>query len=463
MVATLEAVAEGDYSQRLDVGGKDEIGRLAVAVNAATDAVGRAVHEVKDAAERARRIQAEKAEEGRRLAEEERRREVEEAEQQRLRMDKERRRLEAEAENERRQAEAERAAAEATRCRVDQLLEVVVAAVEGDLTRQVAVEGDEPIDELAAGIRRMLADFSGVIGQVTDSAAQVHEGSRLITGSSHNLAQGAQAQNSSIEEMSASIEQLTRSIEAVKQSAGEADHVARRTDVLAEEGGVAVQKSIEAMGLIKSSSAQIGEIIQVISEIAGQTNLLALNAAIEAARAGEHGMGFAVVADEVRKLAERSNQAAGEISTLIRESSHRVEEGAQLSEQTGESLKKILAGVEATAGKIGEIAAVTAEQATNAREMSASIQSVADMTEQTAADSEEMASGSEELGAQAAALRKLVGRFKTESGGAEPEPVKESSAALLTLTHSMRKGDQREPGLSGLSLVGLGHSQCKHQ
>ena len=124
-------------------------------------------------------------------------------------------------------------------------------------------------------------------------------------------------------------------MQSVKDNAHEADKVAKETSKLAEQGGAAVQKSIEAMDLIRNSSTQIGEIIQVIAEIASQTNLLALNAAIEAARAGEHGMGFAVVADEVRKLAERSNQAAGKITSLIKESTQQVEKGAQLSRRDG--------------------------------------------------------------------------------------------------------------------------------
>jgi methyl-accepting chemotaxis protein len=93
-----------------------------------------------------------------------------------------------------------------------------------------------------------------------------------------------------------------------------ANNVATSASKLAEVGGSAMQKANEAMEQIRSSSTQIGEIIAVISEIASQTNLLALNAAIEAACAGEHGLGFAVVVDEVRKLAQRSNEAAGEIT-----------------------------------------------------------------------------------------------------------------------------------------------------
>ncbi|NOY30178.1 MAG: PAS domain-containing protein [Planctomycetes bacterium] len=298
------------------------------------------------------------------------------------------------------------------RRKVDELLMVVNAAAGGDLTKEVTVTGDDAVGELAGGLAKMIADLREIIGQVVEGAAQFTEGSRVIAESAQTLAHGSQTQSASVEEMSASIEELTRSIEAVKDNASEANTVAKETSELAEEGGSAVQKSVEAMDLIKTSSEQISEIIQVISEIASQTNLLALNAAIEAARAGEHGLGFAVVADEVRKLAERSSEAAKEISSLIKESTQRVEDGATLSEQTGAALEKIIQGVEGTANKIAEIADATVEQAANATEVANAIQSISAVTEESAAGSEELASSSEELGAQAAGMSELVSKFK---------------------------------------------------
>jgi methyl-accepting chemotaxis protein len=315
-------------------------------------------------------------------------------------------------ERERLLQEQQQAAREELEGKVNSLMQVVTAAAEGDLTMDSDVHGDDDMGRLAAGMRRMLGDLRDIIGQVVDAANQQNEGAQTIAESSANLSDGAQSQAASVEQMTASVEQLIGSIDVISKNAGESKTQADATVALAKGGGDTVTEAVNSMRLIQKSSEQINDIIQVISEIASQTNLLALNAAIEAARAGEHGLGFAVVADEVRKLAERSSEAAKEITQLIKESSRRVEEGATLSEKVGDSLNSIVDAVDKTAAGIAKIAASTETQASSASEVKAAIRSVSHTTESNAAAAEEMAASAEQLGAQAQNLRDLVSKFK---------------------------------------------------
>lgn len=252
---------------------------------------------------------------------------------------------------------------------------------------------------------------SRLIQEVIESSHQFAEGARVVAESSANLSDGAQNQAASVEEMNAAVSEMTRSIEVISTSAQESKEQAAQTASLARGAKQTRSEAVAAMHLITKSSEQITDIIKVISDISSQTNLLALNAAIEAARAGEHGLGFAVVADEVRKLAERSSQAAKEITQLIKESSRRVTEGAELSDKVGQALAGIVEAVDNTAAGITQIAEQTEMQTASAEQVQVAIQSVSETTESNAASAEQLAASAEELGAQSQALQDLVGQF----------------------------------------------------
>ncbi|VVE21408.1 methyl-accepting chemotaxis protein [Pandoraea terrigena] len=292
------------------------------------------------------------------------------------------------------------------------LLDTVNRAASGDLTGEIAVAGNDPIDQLAGGIRHMMDDLRGVIGKVVKSAGEFSGASRDIADRANTVATGAQALGATVEEMNASIEELTASINSIADNTKGADQLAKATQQEAETGARAIARSVEAMELINKSSEDISEIVKVIGEIAGQTNLLAFNAAIEAARAGEHGLGFSVVADEVRKLAERSSQATKEISKLINESTKRVVQGSDVSRQAGEAFEKIVGGVSRTTQAISEISCAAEEQLVAAREVSLAIQHVAEETEKSAGACETIAQATTGLNHGAQDLDRTVSRFK---------------------------------------------------
>ena len=305
----------------------------------------------------------------------------------------------------------------------------VRAAVTEDITGAIADSVNATIDEL----RRLVTGITTAANQVTTATGEAQK----ITG---QLLQAAKKQSGEIRDTSKAVTSITESIHQVSANAAESARVAENSLAAAGKGALAVQNAIHGMNDIREqiqetakrikrlgeSSQEIGEIVQLISDITEQTNVLALNAAIQAASAGEAGRGFTVVAEEVQRLAERSAEATKHIGAIVRSiqsdthdtvvamerSTQGVVEGAKIADSAGKALEEIESVSRQLATLIASISNATTSQAEAAGQVSARMQDILSITILTTEGTGKTAASTQQLAALAQELKLSVAGFK---------------------------------------------------
>ncbi len=308
-----------------------------------------------------------------------------------------------------------------------------------DLRQRVALNQRDEIGMVANSFDELVASLQEVVSEVVQASQSVAASSTEIAASAEEMASTLGAQEMSASQVAAAIAEMSSSVGEVASQGGEAATSAQQSGQRASSGGDIVRRTVGEMSLINdevglaanevnelsAKATSIGEIIEVINDIADQTNLLALNAAIEAARAGEHGRGFAVVADEVRKLAERTQQATEEVGSSIRaiqdgttttvqriqKCTERVSTGTELAQQAGVALEEIVSSASEVERLIQSISAATQQQAGASEEVTTSMENISSGTRETSMAAKQAAEAAAALSAESERLRSIVSAF----------------------------------------------------
>lgn len=320
-----------------------------------------------------------------------------------------------------------------------QLLDEMGDLADGDLTASATVTEDIT-GAIADSVNYTIDALRDLVENINTTTLQVASAAQETQATSMHLTDASEHQAQQITEVSSAINEMAGSIEEVSQNAGQSSDVAKQSVQLAAEGNVAVKKAITGMDSIREhiqetskrikrlgeSSQEIGDIVELINDIAEQTNILSLNAAIQATMAGEAGRGFAVVADEVQRLAERSSKATKQIEAIVRtiqsdtneaissmeKSTTGVVLGAKLSQDAGTSLEQIETVSNQLAALIDNISNAAKQQAKAAVSTSDSMNVIQEITMQTSTGTNESAASIGRLLELTNELRKSVSGFK---------------------------------------------------
>ena len=342
----------------------------------------------------------------------------------------------AESERQRQEAEGER---NLTQQAILRLMNEMGDLADGDLTVRATVTEDIT-GAIADSVNYTVEELSVLVRRINDAATRVTSATESAQRTSRELLDATERQSREIEEAGTTVQRMAQSMTDSSERALQSAQVARRSLEAARKGAGAVENTIRGMNGIRSqiqetskrikrlgeSSQEIGEIVELISDITEQTNVLALNAAIQAATAGEAGRGFTVVAEEVQRLAERSGEATKQIAAIVKtiqtdtqdavgameNATRDVVEGAQLSDAAGQALSEIDKVSLEAAHLIERISTDTQEQAATAGRVAATMKDILTVTEQTTFGTQQTAVSIGQLTDLAIELKGSVSGFK---------------------------------------------------